>query len=103
MSGKVYIPTYWVTSRSAGSSSPCSSSSPGASAIGGPGLPDLLVGGGQGFGQHAGLGQGGHEVGVAVPAGHAVHVEVAGNAGAGAAPQVGTHVQAVGRVAGFQR
>ena len=55
----------------------------------------------QGLGQDPGVGHGGHEVGVAVPPGQDVHVEVAGNAGAGGPAQVGADVEAVGPVGGL--
>ena len=62
----------------------------------GPHLLEALVGRRQRLGQHPCLGHRRHEVGVAVPSGQAVHVEVAGHAGAGGPAQVGADVEAVG-------
>src|SRR4051812_9486125 len=50
----------------------------------------------EGLDDHAGVGDGGHEVGVALPAGDDVPVEVAGQAGAGGAAEVQADVVAVG-------
>ena len=55
------------------------------------------------LGQHPGLGDRGHEVGVAVPAGQHVHVQVAGHAGARGPPDVGADVDAVGPVRALER
>ena len=54
------------------------------------------------FGQDAGFGYGGHEVGVAGPAGHGVQMEVAGNAGSGGLAHIEAEVEAVGRVNAFE-
>jgi diguanylate cyclase (GGDEF)-like protein/PAS domain S-box-containing protein len=50
------------------------------------------------FGHDAGLADGGHEVGVAGPAREHVHMEVAGDAGAGALAEVHSKVEALGPV-----
>ena len=52
----------------------------------------------QGLGQHPGLGDRRHEVGVARPAGQRVHVEVIRDPGAGGRPEVRAEVDAVGLV-----
>ena len=50
----------------------------------------------EGLADEAGVGAGGEEVGVAVPAGDEVEVEVSGQAGAGAAVDVEAEVEALG-------
>src|SRR5579862_1821550 len=61
-------------------------------------LAHPLVGDAQLLGFEAGLGNGGHEVGVAYPARQHVEVEVPGDAGTRSAPYVHTDVVAVGMV-----
>ena len=48
---------------------------------------------GEGLGEHAGVGHGRHEVGVALPSGHGVQVQVPGNARPGRLAQVGPEVE----------
>ncbi len=68
------------------------------SGLGREGAAEFVVGKGEVFGLDAGLGDSGHEVGVAGPARQEVQVEVAGDAGAGAAAQVHPKVVAFGVV-----
>src|SRR5580704_18066567 len=66
-----------------------------ARALSGPGIVELLPGQRQRLGQHARLGDGRHEVGVAGPARHDVQVDVSRYPGAGGPAEVGAHVEAV--------
>ena len=50
------------------------------------------------FREDSGFGDGGHEVGVAVPAGKDVHVDVAGDSGSGAFSYVHAYIEAGGLV-----
>src|SRR5689334_15330813 len=99
MSGKVYGPTYAVTSRSSGRRSP-SCSSVTRRTLPGPRRFQLVVAGAQTLGQDAGLADGGHEIRVAEPSGQHVHVQMVGHARTGRAADVGTDVHAVGVVRG---
>src|SRR4051812_18133820 len=108
MSGNTYGPTYAVTSRSCGSASPAGVSPLGISSaidpnLLGPGCFQLFVADAQRLGKHPDLGDRGHEVRVAAPAGQHVHVQMRGHARAGGAPDVDTNVHAVGRVRGAYR
>ena len=54
------------------------------------------------FREDSGFGDGGHEVGVAVPAGKDVHVDVAGDSGSGAFSYVHAYIEAGGLVDFFE-
>ena len=62
----------------------------------GPGVGQELTGIGEELGQHAGMADHRHEVGVAAPPGYHVLVQVGGDAGAGHRAQVDADVEALG-------
>src|SRR6266511_2720452 len=104
MLGKTYGPTYAVTSSSSGSWSWCSSlMSRRPYSRSRPRRAHLLPAGAQVLGEHARLGDGGHEVRVAVPPRQRVQVDVPGDARAGRAPEVHPDVDSVGCVRRLER